>query len=74
MSTQYKHGNEIPLDALCNRLNEIAHIVTKGKAGELTMRVPAEVDYDADLVLSEAARRLRQMDRLLPNNKPIFDE
>jgi hypothetical protein len=30
--------------------------------GEFTMRVPAECDRDADLVLAEAARRLEQAD------------
>lgn len=45
------------------RLRELAHAVTLGPDGhhEFTMRVPAEPDRDADLVLSSAAD---EIDRL----------
>lgn len=65
MSNKYKHGNEVPTKVLCKRLDELADAVTKGPKGynEFTMRVPAELDRDADLVLSEAAIRLTNLDR-----------
>lgn len=61
MSTKYKHGHEVPTAVLAKRLNELSDAV--GKQGEerdreLTRRIPAEFDRDADLVLSEAATRL----------------
>ena len=58
MSTKYNHPSHVPMDIICCRLNELATAVTKGRVNEFVMRIPAEVDYDADLVLSEAARRL----------------
>ena len=68
MSTTYKHGDRVPSDVLCNRLDELAHFVTKGPdviRREFTMRVPAELDRDADLVMSQAARRIRQLEQAL---------
>ena len=65
MSTQYKSAKEVPTEALIARLNELADYVTKGADSvrrEFTMRVPAEHDRDADLVLSEAARRLAALE------------
>ena len=61
MSTQYKDRSEVPTSALVARLKEIAHAVTQGRdaiARECSMRVPAELDRDMDLVCAEAARRL----------------
>lgn len=61
MSTKYRDPKHVPSEALIARLNELADAITRGgesKEGELTMRVPAECDRDADLVISEAARRL----------------
>lgn len=63
MSTRYQHAHEIPDEALCARLDELSGAVTRGLdaiAREFTMRIPAELDRDADLVLSEAAKRLRK--------------
>ena len=62
MSTKYKHGDIVPTEVLAARLHELAHVVTAGPDAvrrEFVMRVPAELDYDADLVLSQAAARLR---------------
>ena len=67
MSRQYKKSSDIPTEVLCARLIELAKAVSRGKATvlrEFTMRIPAELDRDADLVLSEAARRLKRMSRL----------
>lgn len=60
MSTQYKESKEVPTTVLIARLKELARAVANGDKHELTMRVPAELDRDADLVLMEAARRLEQ--------------
>lgn len=65
MSNNYKHGDRVPSEVLCARLDELADAVTQGAAGvnrEFTMRVPAELDRDADLVLSGAARRIRELE------------
>ncbi len=64
MSHQYKTGDHIPTEVLAARLNELSDAVTKGEAGlhEFYMRIPAERDRDADLVLHEAANRLRELE------------
>ena len=64
MSTKYKTGKEVPNEVLIRRLKELSDAVTKGPKAvnrEFYMRVPAEVDFDADLVLAEAARRLQEL-------------
>ena len=63
MSNKYKHGDQVPTEVLCNRLRELTKAITAGDFGqsmkrEFNMRIPAEVDRDADLVIGEAARRL----------------
>ena len=68
MSTRYKLGKEVPTAELCKRLDELATAVTKGRAAverEFVMRIPAEVDLDPDLVLSEAAIRLERAEKLI---------
>ena len=63
MSNQYKDEDEVPTEVICKRLDELSDAVTKGRdavAREFVMRVPAELDHDADLVLSTAAKRLRK--------------
>lgn len=65
MSTKYKHSHEVPTDVLAERLSELSDAVGKRGADrdrELTRRVPAELDRDADLVLSEAAQRLVKLE------------
>lgn len=66
MSKKYKCGDEVPTEIICDRLEELSEAVTKGQesvAREFVMRIPAELDHDADLVLSIAARRLRQLSK-----------
>lgn len=61
MSTQYQSGKDVPTEVLAARLNELADVVARKRdriGDEFTMRIPAECDRDADLVMSEAARRL----------------
>lgn len=61
MSTDYGLQDRVPTDILAKRLQELSIAITEGKEAmlrEFTMRVPAECDRDADLVLSAAAKRL----------------
>jgi len=61
MSRQYENSKDVPLSVLINRLNELSDAACGGKdslSREFTMRIPAECDRDADLILAEAARRL----------------
>ena len=64
MSTKYKSPDEVPDSVIIARLLQLSDAVTKGKAAidrEFCMRIPAELDYDADLVLSIAAERLDRL-------------
>ena len=58
MSTKYADPKLVPTSVLIERLKELADAIAKGNRDELTMRIPVEVDHDADIVLSEAAKRL----------------
>ena len=63
MSTKYKNTRDVPLDVLVARLNELSDAIRGGKDTrdrEFTMRIPAECDRDADLVIAEAAKRLAE--------------
>lgn len=65
MSNKYKHGDTVPSDVLCKRLQELSKAVTQGRSSinrEFDMRVPAELDRDADLVLSASARRICELE------------
>jgi len=65
MSRQYKINKEVPTDVLARRLDELSDYITKhDMPSEFSMRIPAEVDHDADLVLAECARRLRIYDQI----------
>jgi hypothetical protein len=64
VSTNYQSTKEVPLDKIIARLRELSDAIIRGRdaqADEFTMRIPAECDRDADLVLSEAANRLNAM-------------
>lgn len=77
MSNKYKHGDRVPSNVLAQRLDELAEAVTKGNLHQFVMRVPAELDRDADLVLSQAAGRLLELSEvklLLRNYKHIVNE
>lgn len=75
MSDKYKHGDTVPSDELCKRLHELSDAVTKGPqavAREFGMRIPAELDRDADLVLSQAAIRLATLEaQLAERGEPV---
>ena len=68
MSTNYNHNDRVPSETICTRLDELAHAVTLGHEAvtrEFTMRIPAELDHDADIVLSEASRRINELEARL---------
>ena len=65
MTQKYKHGEKIPSKVLVKRLEELSSAVAKGKDSilrEFTMRVPAEMDRDADIVLSLSAKRIEELE------------
>lgn len=65
MSNDYKISKDVPDNVLIKRLDTLSDAITRGETGlgEFTMRIPAEVDRDADLILSEAAQRLKRFSR-----------
>lgn len=67
MSNQYKHGGRVPNEVLAKRLDELTAAVVARMNGddaaferEFSCRIPAELDRDPDLVMSTAAKRLRE--------------
>ena len=64
MSNKYKAGDKIPSNVLCKRLDELSNAVTKGQnvMREFDMRIPAERDRDADIVLMLASRRIKELE------------
>lgn len=74
MSTKYTLGKEVPTKILCDRLNELSKAVTNGRdsiSREFYMRIPAEVDNDADLVIGEASCRILRLEKELSDLKDI---
>lgn len=70
MSTKYKDSRYVPTSVLCDRLDELVYAIVARMNGneskfdnEFTVRIPAECDRDADLVLSAASRRLRELSK-----------
>jgi hypothetical protein len=45
---------------MAKRIDQLVYAITEGRFSEFSMRVPAEQDRDADLVLSNAASDLRE--------------
>ena len=75
MSNKYKQGDSVPNLVLADRLDELATAITKGADTinrEFTMRVPAEFDRDADLVMSQAAKRLREFELMMQEQAEEF--
>jgi len=72
MSRKYKNPSEVPTEEICKRLDEIVESICQGNESILktfTMRIPAEVDYDPDIVISEASERLQSITK----DKAIVD-
>ena len=66
MSTKYGATDRVPTEILAARMEELSLVVTQGREAvvrEFTMRVPAEMDRDADLVLHAAANRLLELEQ-----------
>jgi len=77
MSTKYKETKDVPNKAIIERLEELSNAITKGKRAfdyEFTMRVPAELDRDADIVLMLAARRLKAFNDFYDSVSYLFAE
>lgn len=64
MSTKYKEAAAVPTSILAERLKQLSDAIIHRDMGELTMRIPAELDRDADLVLTEASRRLLEFEEI----------
>ena len=52
------------LNAIADRLDKLSDDITKGDVSDFTMRIPAEPERDADLVLSYAAKTLRESEAM----------
>jgi hypothetical protein len=85
MSTKYQHSTEVPTEVLAKRLDELSDAVVARMnrdnatfEREFTCRIPAELDRDADLVLSEAASRLielkEELTKSTDQNDLVLDE
>ncbi len=62
MSRHYRDSKDIPNDVLAARLKELSDYCTKNDMpSEFSMRIPCELDRDADVVLGEASRRLASL-------------
>ena len=64
MSNKYKHGDYVPTEVIVSRLRELVDVITKRHVDmkyEFSMSIPAQLDRDADLVISEAANRLEKL-------------
>jgi len=74
MSARYRDPKDVPTSALIERLRQLADAVANNNMDEFVMRIPAEVDRDADIVLSEAAKRLEAAnDICVFTGKPLQD-
>ncbi len=65
MSRFYDDPKNVPGKKLAERLEALSDALMDRDEDwqrEFTMRIPAEVDRDADIVLAEAARRLRELE------------
>ncbi|GEM_PF-3381698 len=60
MSTKYKQPSEVPTEILVKRLSELSDCFNDRDKfdREYTRRIPAELDRDADLVMSNSSERL----------------
>jgi len=70
MSTKYQKSEEVPTKELLDRVGELIRAITGDRTAssfrnEFTMRIPAEVDRDADLVLQAIADRLDKAEKEL---------
>jgi len=76
MSTKYQKSEEVPTKELLDRVGELIRAITGDRTAssfrnEFTMRIPAEVDRDADLVLQAIADRLDKAEKELAVAKAL---
>ncbi len=77
MSTKFKSTRAVPLEKIIARLKELSEAITKGgpyQEREFTIRIPAECDRDADLVIAEGATRLQQLQAANRDLQAWFDD
>ena len=74
MSTKYKYASEVPTKLLAKRLDELSTEIAKGRLRQFVMRVPAEVDYCPDLVMSASATRLLVFEMQITELKGALDK
>ena len=70
MSNKYKRGDRVPTDVIADGLDELVSVIKDSSRpgrfqNEFDMRFPPELDRDADLVMSEAASRLRSLEKAI---------
>ena len=61
------------INKLAVRLRELSQAAADGRWSEFSMRVPAEPERDADLVLQTAANELQRLERQPIRWKPVSD-
>ena len=72
MSTKYEISEYVPSNIICDRLEALSDAVTKGSKSilrEFYMSIPAQVDHDADLILSAASQRIKKLEDKISNLK-----
>ena len=77
MSTKYKKSSDVPLDVLLKRLDELADAARNGRETqdrEFTIRIPAECDRDADLVISEAMNRIKALQHRVSSLEAVKEQ
>jgi len=77
MSTKYKNSKDVPISLIVDRLNELSAAVTKGREAqerEFTMRIPAECDRDADIVISQAANIIERLQARVAELEPFINQ
>lgn len=68
MSTKYKSPKDVPLNLIIARLLELSGAISDGRdsqSREFIMRIPAECDRDADIVIAQSAMRLDQARQII---------
>ncbi len=61
MSIQYKSVSDVPTEIIIKRLLQLSVAVIEDNRSEFTMNVPVQCDWDADIILYEAANRLSKL-------------
>ena len=74
MSDKYNFADEVPTKVLSERLEDLANQITKGNLNQFVMRVPAEVDYCPDLVLSASGIRMESLEKQLEAKDKEIEE